>query len=609
MSLDGTHYRPLARVAQALVLRLPPTELQAWRGRVDPPALKLLELGRTTRDPRPLRELVFRHLASTHAEAALLLLAELAAERGDHRTAETYLRRLLPTTDATGDPSLPTVTTPEATIRARLALSLIVQRHPKAAAAAAEMRVKFPAASGRLAGRDGPFADTLDALLREPPAVVVPPLPTGDWPTLGGDAARTGQPAAATPRYWPALPTWRADFPTADGTRRLLALPQLGSTRSVALHPVTIGDTGYVSDGSRVFGFDLRTGATRYLYDLATEPDANTPPGGLPLPTAVDADFTLTAADGRLYARLGNTAIDPLPQVSGRAASASFLVAFGPPANPRPGGPIFSAKWKLRPPVAEGAAAAWEAAPAVADGKLFAAFARESAGGLVAEVACYPALDTTPERPLWVTPVADLRGFEQVQRHRAEPLTVAGGLVVYCTHAGSILALDTETGAVAWAYQYPRLPKPSTVHRDLNPPVAHAGRLLVAPTDSDRVLCLDLATGALLWQVEGLQTDQFLGVAGGNLVAAIAAPQRGLRGFDLATGSDRGGRGWQIHDDPRLGSWGRGFVTEDAALWPTKAGVFFVRPADGLPLGPRYPARTATSLTAAASFSSARRPA
>ncbi len=585
VTLDGQHFRPLARVAQGLVLSLPANELRAWRDRVDPVAAKLLERGRTERDPRPLRQLVERSLASTHAEDALLLLAELASERGDYRSAETSLRRLVPTANATDDPSVPVVKTPPATVRARLALALIFQGSPAAKAEVAELRAKFPAATGRLAGRDGTFADTLEALLREPPSTTVPAALTGDWCTLGGDSARGGQPAAKVPKSWRSRPTWRADFPGED--TRLPTLPRLGSTRSVALHPVTVSGTGYVADGSRVFGFDLQTGERRYFYDLAVERDGD-PAERDALPVRVDADFVLTAAEGHLFARLGLTDVAPLPQANGRSVAASFLVCFGPPRDPGPRKPVLDVKWRLAPPVPAGAAAAWEAAPVVEAGRLYAAFVKDSAAGLVSAVACYALGETTPERPLWVTAVADVRPLERAEaRHRAEPLTLAGGLLTYCTHTGSVVALDAATGRTAWAYQYPRLTKPSAVARDINPPVAHAGRVFVAPTDADRVLCLDAVSGKLLWSVEGVQVDQFLGVAAGKLVAAIGAPQRGLRGFDVTTGSDGDGRGWKIHDDPQLASWGRGLLTEDAVLWPTKSGVFFVRPADGLPLGPR----------------------
>ena len=174
VTLDGQHFRPLARVAQSLVLNLPANELRAWRDRIDPVALKLLERGRAERAPRPLRQLVERSLASTHAEDALILLADLASERGDYASSETYLRRLLPTVVTTDDPSVPNVQTPVATLRARLALALIFQGSPAAKAEVAEVRAKFPAATGRLAGRDGVYADTLESLLREPPSTTVP---------------------------------------------------------------------------------------------------------------------------------------------------------------------------------------------------------------------------------------------------------------------------------------------------------------------------------------------------------------------------------------------------------------------------------------------------
>ncbi len=583
VTLDGKHFRPLARVAQSLVLSLPANELRAWRDRIDPVAAKLLERGRADRDPRPLRQLVERSLASTHSEDALVLLADLAFERGDYASTETYLRRLLPTANATDDPSVPNVKTLAATIRARLALALIFEGHPAAKAEVAELRAKFPTATGRLAGRDGVYADTLESLLREPPSTTVPAAPTGDWGTLGGDTARSGQPAAKMPKYWRSRPTWRADFPGEDS--RLPSLPRLGSTRSVALHPVTLDGVAYVADGSRVFGVDLQTGERRYFYDSAVKREAG-PAEKDALPVKVDADFVLTAAEGHLFARLGATDIAPLPQADGHSVSASYLVCFGPPREPRR--PPLSVLGRLAPPVPAGAAAAWEAAPVVENGRLYAAFVKDSPAGMVTAVACYATGETTPERPLWVTTVADVRPLERGEpRHRAEPLTLAGGLLTYCTHTGTVVALDAATGRTAWAFQYPRLTKPSAVARDINPPIMHAGRVFVAPTDADRVLCLDAVSGKLLWSVEGLQIDQFLGVAAGKLVAAIAAPQRGLRGFDVTTGSDAEGQGWKIHDDPQLASWGRGLLTEDAILWPTKSGVFFVRPADGLPLSPR----------------------
>src|SRR5262249_6958634 len=122
----------------------------------------------------------------------------------------------------------------------------------------------------------------------------------------------------------------------------------------------------------------------------------------------------------------------------------------------------------------------------------------------------------------------------------------------------------------------------ATRSADPAPAVACGGRVFVAPADAERGYALDAETGRLLWgeSVTG-EGAQILGVAAGKLVVAVAGPVRGIRGLNVATGSYREPEGWIWGDGGAYLSYGRGFVTDDLVVWPTRNGLFFLRPEDG----------------------------
>ena len=426
------------------------------------------------------------------------------------------------------------------------------------------LRKSHPTASGRLAGVDGRYADTLAKLLADPPRRP-PPTGGGEWTAFAGNPARDGRATGRLPRYWPTRPTWQTAFPPAGERPAVTPTP---TARSVPYHPVVLGGVGYVADPLRVFAFDPLTGAGAVAFDLRRDARFDgLPVEGVAAPTA-DADFTLTAAAGKLYGRFGRFPPPAAPDETNRPSD--FLLCLAPTSRQ------LEVRWWLPPPARDGAVVAWEAAPVWLDGRVYAAFTRLDGTTRTFAVAAYA--DPPGNRPLWVTEVATARAGA-APRVRQEPLTVAGGRLVYCTHAGSVVALDPATGKPAWAVAYPeprrRLPAPA---RDLCPPLAAGGRVFVAPLDSDVLLALDAATGRELWAADGLLADQLLGVSRGRLVATVAGPQKGIRGFDAATGSDREPAGWRQHDDPQLASFGRGLVTDDLILWPTRQGLFPLEP-------------------------------
>jgi len=250
----GVHYRSARQVAQRVLAKLPPDALKAYRDRADEPAKVLLEAGRKTRDSRPLRTLIERYPVSRPAEEALLILGELAFERGDFRTAETYWRRLLPMTPTTAEACFPDPKIDPALIRARVALALVFQGELDAARGEQKLLEKSaPKAVGRLAGIDGPLLDTLQKVLDRPPVFAMDQNGDGEWTTFGGSPSRSGSVSGRLPYYWPSRPTWQVPIVRDDAQLRISKLPRVAPTKSVGFHPVVVDGVAYSRCRSRVW--------------------------------------------------------------------------------------------------------------------------------------------------------------------------------------------------------------------------------------------------------------------------------------------------------------------------------------------------------------------
>jgi outer membrane protein assembly factor BamB len=183
-------------------------------------------------------------------------------------------------------------------------------------------------------------------------------------------------------------------------------------------------------------------------------------------------------------------------------------------------------------------------------------------------VACYDAADGRLrwQREVCEVPEEARPGAPRVRRHL---LTLAAGQLVYCTHAGAIVALDARDGRLAWGVSYPsrgptlpgNLPSP----RDLAPAVFADGRLYVAPLDSDRLFCLDLETGRTLWERDRIEVVHLLGCGQDRLV--FTTPQ-GIRAVGARTGADADG--WVQPAEGRLPGYGRGLLAGGWVFWPTQ---------------------------------------
>jgi outer membrane protein assembly factor BamB len=569
---DNRHYLPARGVVhRRLAARadlLPP-----YRDRVEVRAQRLLELGESQHDPMPLEQLVANFFCSRSAESALHLLGDFACERGEFEQARRYWRLLEPATspnelalpDPKGDVALP---------RAKQVLArLLAGERDEAAATLRTYRADNPNAVGHLAGRRGNLADTLQQLLETPDLSRVPAAEAVANPTtFAGDATRNGlltgllPPFSPQPRYPPIL--LPGANPASDA--RLIQRPLIRPA-ALAIHPVIAQGQVFVADASRVTAYDLATGQLSGQFDITHSVPQLGSLRDLRLPSTLDADFTVTLADGRVFARLG-----PPKMRTDRGEAGSYIACL----QWRSGGetPVerLQLKWLLPAAKADagsGPVTAFEGTPAVRDRQLFVAVTRIDGNRAITALACYDADDPTSGGPLWQQDVYET-GAPAVERARQHLVTLAGSNVIYCSHAGAVVALDAATGRRAWAVRYPtRGPRtaggePSP--RDLAPCIAAADRIYAAPADSDRLICLDAATGAPLWQSDAIEVAQLLGVAHGRLVGTFGGYLSGLFALDAATGRRIADWGYRVAGADGFAPFGRGLLCADRVYWPTR---------------------------------------
>ncbi|MBI3821700.1 MAG: PQQ-binding-like beta-propeller repeat protein [Planctomycetes bacterium] len=545
------------RLCHQRLAALPKASLELYRRRVDAEARALLEQGRHTRSPIPLRKLANELFCSTHGEQAIDLLGDLAFEQGRFDEASHWWRLLAPL-ESTGSTRLlfPHPQLDPARIRAKQILALTFQnRRDEAQAALVKFRQMYPTARGKLAGQDGLLAEivqkTHTAFTKEHTRSDEEP-----WTTFGGDVTRNRVDVRGVSwDLWEDGPAWRVPLPSlhADGKD---ALPDRGpATRRAAFHPIIVNNQVVIADQRSVISYDLTTGRENFHYHSKAVGLADLPPG-------VDVKakmprFTLTADHERAYVRLGRLGIGP------KNDAASYLVCLD---LTEPGVDKKRELWQVRASAADEAQAFFEGAPLVYDDRVYSAVSKVVGRRVLTSIACYDVRG----RRRWMQEVCDCPEFEDGEngmRRRQHLLTWAAGQIVYASHAGAIVAVDAWTGQPTWGVRYPsRGPlvqdhEPSP--RDLAPALSADGRVFVAPLDSDHIFCIDALSGRVLWEVEGVEVVHLLGVTRGEL---IATTRHGLLSIDAASGHIER----MQPTEGRLPSLGRGLIADDWLLWPTQ---------------------------------------
>jgi outer membrane protein assembly factor BamB len=575
---------------------LPPEQLAAYRKRIEPQARKWYEQGSAAHDEQLLRRVVDEAFCSQPAPRALDMLGDLAFERGDFGEAERSWRHIVqPAAEseqrgADNEP-WPHLVCPDpqvdvARIRAKQFLAQLFRGDGQSSRPPLEkeltaFRAHHASSEGRLAGRRGNYADTLQALLRD----TIPLRPREEtlaWPTFAADPGRSSSVNGAARRLQRIFlqpPQWRFSLEHhARLESELLAKPTdkpltpSARNRAMAFHPVIVGDNVLVADTRTVAAYSLIKGTASVWYEKDVPENQS-----LKLPAPADLRYTLTVAGDRVFARLGMR--DLIAERDGKE-NFSYLVCL----NLTPGNGEKRFRWVATSDEVS-RNAVFEGAPIVKDGRVLIAATRFEGGQSITAIHCYSAHTDRAPQAIWrrdVCSTTELHGNARRWRHNL--LTLAGSLVVYASHSGAIIALDAQTGRQVWAVRYPSQSGTAIASdtsdsmewtRDLAPCVYAAGRLYVAPADSDRVLCLDPATGSILWERGAIKVVHLLGVAHDRLILTLP---HAIRALDATTGTDL----WQMPDMGRsLATLGRGFLADNLVFWPTTMGLKVLDVDDG----------------------------
>ncbi len=439
-------------------------------------------------------------------------------------------------------------------------MALIFQgRLDEAKAEIARFHQRHPGARGALAGEQGFYheilAKTLASFQRERFANNDEP-----WTTFGGAPSRNrllsqGLPSA----LWENGPAWRVPLPTLNRHGKDPPPDRFSRLRRMAFHPIIVNEQVLIADHRSVVSYHLKTGKELFRYDLKTAGLSDPGPG-------IDADmhmprFTLSADHERAYVRLGRLSVGPKKE--GDRDDASYLVCLDlseSAVNKK------RERWHVKAATVAKGSSCFEGSPLIYDGRVFIALSKMVERRVVTSIVCHDTLG----RLRWTREVCDVPEFEENAngpRHQQHLLTLAGGQIVYASHAGAIVAVDAWTGQPTWAVRYPsRGPltaesEPSP--RDLAPCVYADGFVYTAPLDSDRLFCIDAISGQVRWEAEEVEIVHLLGIVHGQL---FTATRNGVQAFNTASGRAE----WLQPGEGRLPSLGRGLMAGGGLYWPTQ---------------------------------------
>jgi outer membrane protein assembly factor BamB len=599
--IDG-RYISVREHCHRRIARLPQPAIEHYRGLVDPLANQWLEEGLKQRDRSKLEQVVHDFFCSSAGDDALLALGELALERGEHGSARRYWESLslaLRSPDGRplwqaligidperdfdavaeiindADASVNRLVYPGtdislADVRARLALASILEGSLDRGRAELDWFRRFhPDAEGRLGGRNVQYGEQLSLLLT---AAAEWPQATAadDWPTFGGSTDRSGtaqaiggirSPAGEQPIDVAAPGSEDQEPAPLPGT--IAQQPQDLDTQPLHHYPIVVDDLLLWNDQRAIYAYDLTSGRPAWqgsgvIFRDDRSAEAPLENRGTRLGTP---RFSMTASDGRLYARVGEP-VTTRPADAGLSRPIGYLVCLDLQSSGR-------LLWKTQP---EDPQWAFEGAPVVEGKNVYVAMRRSDVRPQ-AHVACF---DANTGRLRWRRFVcaAESPGRGQQSEITNNVLTLSEDTLYVNTNLGAIAALAADTGQIRWIVTYPRTNAGGSAAdaaisgshpRDLTPCVYDGGTIFAAPADSHDVFALDGATGTLLWRTsQAADVRHLLGVSGRHLIAS----GRHLWWIDARTGEIQ----WRWPDSPQAGEVGRGrgVIAGGDVLWPTQ---------------------------------------
>lgn len=590
-----------------------PEALAHYRKLVDPLAEKWLAESAARRDEKLLRQVIEQALVSNSGDDALLGLADMALERGEHAMSRHLLERISSPEDRILSGAYPDSDLPLAEVRARLVLVSMLEGSVERATKELEhFKQRHSGERGQIAGKSGNLVDILATLLPLSSSWAEPRT-SNDWPTFAGNQARSG--AARGDVDIAGKPLWRFALPRLQSDREWIGAGRLRPAEDMknllSYFPVVIDDQILLRldarGSSHVTSLSATTGEVIWQVEESRRPPLKAKPsdeeeGPWVLSDAHDgltrhlgvARYTVTVQGHKLFARIGA----PVTVPSGRRLDRLLLKDQGwiigldmrTQGKPLDGFP-------LQP---ESSSWSFEGTPVAEESHLYVAMRRIEQGRCQMHVACFD-LPTTPQavpagadenfrntgRMQWRTKICSgtTPGSGDIDEISHVLLSLDSGMLYCNTNLGAVAALSAEEGRLAWIVKYPRAafrggdPDLNESHffRDLNPCLVAGDLLVVAPSDCDRIFALHRGTGSVAWATEpGVATDaiHLLGAAGKSLIASGDY----LYWLDLQTGALQVQYPAPSAEGPMFAApsprgLGRGVIAGDHIYWPTRENI------------------------------------
>ncbi|WP_298859187.1 PQQ-binding-like beta-propeller repeat protein [uncultured Gimesia sp.] len=574
-------YLRVSEYCQNLLAGFSEEAITIYREKVDPRAKRWYEQALAEASEQPLLNIAEQALMSSYGDDALYRLGEISFEQGALSQARFYWMKLIPAVGGaqqSGEAGVfhyPDTDLPIPEILARLILVSYFEGDLKRAQFELSVfRERYPQVSGLLAGKQGNLVALLSSILTDGALVSLPE--TGlEMQTFAGHQTRNYR---AEKKIEVGAVEWTFPIPAAVSPG-FVRQPAFAKPVPPGFFPVIHQEHVFINNAERIYALNWKNGLPAWSNDKEDSPviypSRIEGAPRIPFRPVVGVPrFTMTIAEGRLYARMGS----PVTSVAKdeRLGLFSELVCLDLDQGQ---GKLL---WKISSSQLREQNFVWsfEGAPVISGSRLFVVLHR-GFPEVQTNVACF---STETGELIWNQKVClALRNIEEGVNYISHLLlTLAEGQLYLSTDMGAIAALDSREGKINWVVTYPsreevtRKELSDHMKTGLMPCLYDRGILFVAPQDSTQLMAIDADSGLLLWQTEfPVQVRNLLGVNSSTLI--VSGNQ--LLGIDRETGSVR----WKVgYQDPEGFGYGRGILAGEDVYWPLREEILVVDAAQGI---------------------------